>query len=377
MREFEILLNRFWVTKEADKELYYAVKDSCESFRGFVEEKLGYKLIVTPAMIKLEKTPGKPEAWMGIQEFDDTRDYAFLCLALTFLEDKGDGDQFVLSQITEFIQSAFTGDDNVDWTLFRHRKSMVKVLRLAAREGLIRVDDGDEVGFIDRQDAEVLYESTGLSRYFVRNFTGNISNYETSEALENDEWLDVDRDRGSVRRNRVYRRIFMSPAVYSDGADDQDYLYIKNFKGMLQHDVEIMLDGELQVYKNGAFVVLSSDRNNKEVFPDSKAVSDIVLQLNGVIIQWLQGEKIVRRDDDVIVVSDAVFENILTECRRRFSSGWSKEYREMGDQRLLDEVLCYMKGFGMAQADENHREVNIMPLCGLITGGYPESYIPE
>lgn len=374
MKEFEILLENFWITKEEDKELYYAIKDASPRFKDFIEEKLGYKLIVNPYMIKLEKLPGKAEAWMGIQVFDEPMDYVFLCLLLVFLEDKGAGEQFVLSEIAEFVQAAFPGEEKADWTLFRHRRSLVKVLRFAVELQLMQVDDGNETGFMDSAETEVLYESTGLSRYFMRTFTGNILHYSSLEDMENGEWLEADRDRGRVRRNRVYRRLFMSPAVYSEGADDPDYLYIKNKRGLLQKDIEDMLESQLHVHKNGAFLVLNPNRHFKDVFPDNKGISDIVLQVNTLIVQAIKDKELEKQDNDVVVMSRAGFDRLVDRCREQCLHGWSKEYREMRPDKLCEEVVSYMKGFSMLETGDQGREVRLMPLAGKITGNYPASF---
>lgn len=374
MKELEILLEKFWIIKDEDKDLYYSVKDAAPAFKEFLEEKLGYKLIINPYMIKLEKLPGKAEAWMGIQEFDEQLDYAFFCLLLMFLEDQGSGEQFVLSEIIEYIQATFPGEEKVDWTLFRQRKAMVKVLKFAAEIGIIKINDGDDTGFMNSVETEVLYESTGLSRYFMRNFTGNVLNYVSPEDIENGEWLDLDRDRGRIRRNRVYRRLVMSPAVYAESADDPDYLYIKNFRSMLQRDLEAMLESQLHIHKNGAFVVLNSDKNFKHVFPDNKTVSDIVLQVNSQIKKMLDSGLLEKPENDIITVSLLKFERIIEDCREQFSHGWSKEYREMTSTRLYEEVIAYMKSFSMLEVNGQDREVRIMPLVGKINGSYPPEF---
>lgn len=311
---------------------------------------------------------------MGIQEFEDKMEYAFLCLLLIFLEDRGAGDQFVLSQVTEFVEASFHGEEKVDWTLFRHRRSMVKVLRFAAEMSLIKVDDGDDSRFADSAETEVLYESTGLARYFVRNFTGNILNYASWKDIENGEWLDADKDRGRIRRNRVYRRLIMSPVVYSEGADDLDYLYIKNYKGMIQKDIQDMLGCDLHVHKNGAFLVLAPDKHFKDVFPDNKTISDIVLQINSVILELLKSREIEKDMNDIILISRAKFQSIIEKCRQNYQHGWSKEYREMKTETLERAVAEYMKGFGMLEEDRLSREMRIMPLAGRIIGVYPSDF---
>ncbi len=374
MKALEALLENFWIIKEEDRELYYQIRDESPSFRSFIEDKLGYKLIVTPYMIKLEKLPGRAEPWMGIQTFEQPLEYAFLCILLVFLEDRGMGDQFVLSEITEFIQGSFSGLEQVDWTLFRHRHAMVRVMRFASDMRIVRVDDGDDSRFMDYRETEVLYQSTGLSRYFVRNFTGNLMDYSTAEDIEKNEWLEADRDRGRVRRHRVYRRLFMSPAVYSDGPEDQDYLYIKNQRSLLQKDCEDVLGSRLHIHRNGAFLVLNPDRRFKDIFPDNKGISDVCTQMCGIIVDRLKRGELEKNPDDTIIVSGSVFRRMTEECKENFSEGWSKEYRQMPEDRLAEAVIRHMKGFGMLEAVRDGSEIRILPLAGKLRGIYPRNF---
>ncbi|MBC7765042.1 MAG: TIGR02678 family protein [Hyphomonadaceae bacterium] len=375
MREIEILLDRFWISRGHEKDLYYQIKDKASEMKDFFETKLGYKLIINPTLIKLEKLPGKAESWMGIKQFDRVRDYVFLCLVLVFLEDREKNEQFVLSQLTEFIQSQQIGEEAADWTLYSHRKSIVKVLRFAEALKMIFVNDGDNNSFMDGMNNEVLYESTGLSKYFVRNFMGNLLHYRNIEDIENGEWLDLQHDRGVIRKNRVYRRLLMSPAVYSEGGEDQDYLYIKNFRNIIAKDIERAIDGRLHLHKNGAFVIINADKSFESVFPDTKAISDIVLQLNGVIVSAVKSGQLKRLADDVIVLSKAGLQSLIEQCREDFVAGWSKEYREMQLDKLFDEIVSYMQGFSMLTM--KGLEIRILPIVGKIIGTYPTDFESE
>ena len=53
MRTLEILLNRRWILKARDKELYYQIKEALSEGeeKKFLMEKLGYQVIVNPYMI--------------------------------------------------------------------------------------------------------------------------------------------------------------------------------------------------------------------------------------------------------------------------------------------------------------------------------------
>ena len=107
MNVLEILLSRRWILKSKDRELYYQVKDEVSKVKKFINEKLGYQLIVNPYLIKLEKTPAVSENWMGISEFQHKIEYVFLCMILMFLEDIEAVEQFVLSELTEYFQSQY------------------------------------------------------------------------------------------------------------------------------------------------------------------------------------------------------------------------------------------------------------------------------
>ena len=213
MNALETLLSRRWILKAKDRDLYYQIKDEVGSLKKFLMEKLGYQVIVNPYLIKVEKLPAKAEHWMGIQEFTEPMEYAFFCLILMFLEDKETEEQFVLSELTEYIQGQYQ-EEQIDWTVYHYRRRLIKVLKYCVTVGIVNVDDGSEEGFARDDSSEVLYENTGVSRYFMRNFTQDIMDYTSYTDFQKEEWIGVDEDRGIVRRHRVYRSLLMSMGMY-------------------------------------------------------------------------------------------------------------------------------------------------------------------
>ena len=149
MRTLELLLNRRWILKSRERELYYQVKEELSSGeeKKFLMEKLGYQVVVNPYMIKIEKMPAVPENWMGILEFKEPIEYVFFCLVLMFLEDKEAEEQFVLSELTEYVQSQYQ-EEQIDWTVYRYRRHMIKVMKYCVAVGILNVDDGSEEGFV-------------------------------------------------------------------------------------------------------------------------------------------------------------------------------------------------------------------------------------
>lgn len=180
MRALEILLERRWILKSREKELYYQIKDELGTVKKFLMEKLGYQVIVNPYLVKVEKMPATPENWMGIQEFTRKIEYVFFCMILMFLEEKEAEEQFVLSELTEYIQGQYR-EEQIDWTVYQYRRHLIKVIKYCVNCGILNLNDGSEENFARDDTSEVLYENTGVSRYFMKNFTQDIMGYTTPE----------------------------------------------------------------------------------------------------------------------------------------------------------------------------------------------------
>ena len=213
MNELEILLNNRWILKSDNKELYYQLRDAVGDLRKFSNEKLGCQIIDNSILIKMEKIPAVPESFMGINQFTSREEYAYLCILLMFLEDKDPQEQFILSQLTEYISANLPGEIT-DWTLYINRRRLIKVLRYAVEQGLLFVTDGTDDVFMDAADGEVLYENSGASKYFMRVFTRDIMEYSSPDDFRESEWFEVDEDRGFARRHRVYKRLLFATVMY-------------------------------------------------------------------------------------------------------------------------------------------------------------------
>ncbi|TCO77392.1 TIGR02678 family protein [Marinisporobacter balticus] len=371
MEELKKLLENYFILKEKDKDLYYAIKDNYKNFKTFIRDKLGYELLMRGDFIKLEKLPGRSESWMGIDDFDDLREYIFLMFLLIFLEDKNKEEQFLLSHVTEFI-AANAVAEKVDWTDYRTRRSLIKVMKFSLNQNIILINDGEEDEFTRDTATEVLYESTGLSKYMVRNFGVDIMKCRTYRDLEEDHGEFVDRERGFSRKNRVYRRLLLSPVVYNEGADDEDYGYIKNYRNIIEEDFRKYLNWPLHVHRNGALAVLGEGDRFKRVFPSSLGISDVVLHLNNKIFEGVKDGIIPKKINDVIAMTQDEFKEMTKDLKEEMGQGWSKEYRECSLDRLNHDILAYMKKFCMVTTIDDF--IHIYPLVGKVIGDYPSDY---
>lgn len=371
MNVLEVLLSKRWILKSREKELYYQVKDEMEKYQEFLVEKLGYQLIMNPYLIKLEKIPSVSQPWMGILEFKEKTDYIFFCYVLMFLEDKENDDQFVLSNLTEYIQGRCE-EVKVDWTLFGLRRSLIRVMKFCEQVGMISVDDGSEEAFSKDYTTEVLYSNTGVSKYFVKNFTRDIQKFEEPSDFYQEEWIDLDEDRGVIRRQRVYKGLLMSMGLLRTEETEEDFAYIRNYRNMIGQDFSKYFDADLQVYKGSAFLVLGEDSRMGRRFPEDKILSDILLLCFDLIRERFSQKEFYLQINEELVIPKEEFIHVIEECHEKYAKGFSKEYREMLTSEFVKRVMEYMEELAFIWRDE--RMVHLHPAAGKIVGRYPEQF---
>lgn len=371
MKPLEILLSKRWILKDREKELYYQLKDEIGKSRDFLTEKLGYQAIITPNLIKLEKIPAYAQNWMGIQAFSDHLEYIFLCMILMFLEDRDAGEQFVLSMLTEYIQANIK-EEQIDWTIYSYRRHLVKVMKYCVKIGILEIDDGSEDSFMKSDEGEVLYQNTGSSRYFMKNFSRDISDYQSQEDFLKEEWIGMNEDRGIIRRQRVYRSLLMSPGIYLNDDTEEDFAYVRHYRGMIEEELNRFFDCELQVHKTSAFLIMGEDSNLGRSFPEENTLSDIVLLWCNLFRQKIADGSIEVPAGEDIVISRQQFLTISEECKRQYGSGWIKTYREMTMGEFCKKLKEYM--IFMEMIMEKYDQIIVYPIVGKVAGCYPEDF---
>ena len=373
MKELEILLNRRWVLKAEDKELYYRIRDAIGEVRKFASEKLGCQVTENALMVKMEKIPVVPETFMGILDFSSREEYAFFCILLMFLEDKDAQEQFILSQLTEYIAANMPGEP-VDWTVYTSRRRLIKVLRYAVEQGILGITDGNDDAFMDNAAGEVLYENTGASRYFMRNFSKDITDYEKPEDFLESDWFAMDEDRGIARRHRVYKRLLFAPGMYRREGSEEDFEYLKYYGRRLTEDMEQNFDCHVHIHKGSAYVMLGDDCRMGTVFPGNNVLSDIVLLVLAEIRQRVEQKEWNLQQDEVCVVDSVVFEQQLRKIKQTYGKGFSKNYREMPESEFVKTEMDEMELWMLIKKDEKAHQVSIYPAAGKLRGQYPSDF---
>ncbi|MCI5902718.1 MAG: TIGR02678 family protein [Blautia sp.] len=372
MNEVRTLFENFWICKDREKETYYKVKRDIPNFQRFVREQLGWKLIHTENLLKLEKRPAHAEAFMGIQEFTDIRDYCILCVVLMYLEDKEEQEQFLLSELIDYVETQLKAYMIIDWTSFTQRKSLVRVLQYMEKLQMLRVYEGSSEAFGMGAGQEVLYENTGYSRYFATSFPTDISRYESWEDFEKTDFEEFQQDRGTMRINRVYRHLAVCPSFYWEGNDDADALYLKNQRQWVARYLNENLGGHLDIYRNTAFLTLDADDCYGNVHPRDAMLPEAVLLVCARIQENLAAGKLKKQENECIYMTKKEFADLVSECRTSWKNAWSKEFREMDEDKLPGTIIEYMKNWLMIRCDGDR--ITVLPSAGRAAGYYPDDF---
>ena len=371
-KELEYLLNNYWCIKEASPKDYFQIKNNLDYYKDFIRDKLGSRLIVNDRFIKLEKIPAVPKPYMGIDRFNDKLEYTMLLIILLFLEDKPKLEQFILSNLSDFIINTATSlelSTIPNWNIMHHRKCFVTVMDYLKELNIIRVVEEDRL-FTEDAKAEALYETTGLSNFFVREFKNNILEYQTLNDFIYDEFNDQNENIGDVRRYRVYRHLLYSMSAYKEDLNEYEMDYLKRFRGNISAELSKYTKGELELTKNMAVVLFEDESKEKFDFPNNKAISDIVLLVNKNIMDKLAKKEWTLNEDETIIVSKEQMQRIIKDTKKEYGVYFSKNYRDMIQEKFINEVLDYMKEYDFIR--EQNQNIIIYPMVSKMIG-----YIPK
>ncbi|TFJ94287.1 TIGR02678 family protein [Lentibacillus salicampi] len=368
-RALALLLEKFWILRLEEPETYQLIREREKVLKRYVDDKLGFDLIVHQHFIKLEKIPVEPKSWMGIQDFQEPRDYAMFCCALAFTENRSVDEQFLLSDICEEIKDLYPGEFPLDWTNYNHRRSLVRVIKMLEKVTILKSVEGEIDRFAMDAEQEVLYETTVYARYFMRSYPRDLFEYETTEEILASEW---ERHEADERRKRVYRKLFISPVVHREGEDDPDFAYIRNFRNRLREDIEEHTQFRLEVFKNAALLVADERKQELSLFPDQKAIMDVALHM----ASYLRSQDTYQPDElGTIRISRIALEEVVTEVRGIYGTGWSKHYRESTIASMTNELVDWLWDWEMLDVEPVTEAYIIKPLFGRATGHYPKDFL--
>lgn len=370
-----LLLENYWVLRGEQPEHYQLIRQYEPVLRPYLFEKCGWRLIQNPQFYKLEKIPAMPESWMGIQDFQEPRDYALLCCIMAFLEEKSVDEQFLLSDLCESILALYPHEsdqsERLNWENYDHRRSMVRALKFAVEARTLRLIDGDSEQFAMRRESEVLYEVTLMARYFLRSYPKDLHQYNSLQELQSAEHFDEEAVVGTGRRVRIYRQLLLAPAYNAADARPEDFLYLRNMRNRLGEELESRTGLQFELYQD-CVMLTSPERTNwcKQLFPFYQS------GIHAVILHFARfcRDECCSNPEWRLTFSRVELEKSIDQCRKLHGSGWTKEYRELGLTRLAGELIRELTGWNMAAVDEETGFIELRPPLWRLAGYYPQDY---
>lgn len=361
----QTLLNRPWVRKADDPELFRMIRLHYEPLKDWFQHACGFPLLMTRELIKLEKVPGVAKLWMGVAEFKQPFDYALFTFCLWFLQSKGELEQFALSELIEAIKvkmqeagAPLTMEDTP------HRQSLKRALKKLRDLGVLIVVDGDEEEWARSKEGtrNILYESSVLTPYVLRRFTQDISS--VSEYQQLGEGVYPEGDEGEVRRRRhmIFRRFLQEPAVLDRDWQPDELQYVRIQRSYILEQLEKHLGLIGKRYKEGVLFYHPTPKGEMELFPTAESITDLVLLLaNDVRSRMTE-----NRD---VLLTQADLETWLLELREKFSSFWSKQDRDAKIGELTHQVVVHLESWGLAVRMESGW-IRLSNVLGRFAGRY-------
>lgn len=376
-KELEYLLNNYWCVKESNPELYFKIKNNLDYYKDFIQTKLGSKLIVNDRFIKLEKIPSVPKSYMGISCFSDKLEYTILFIILLFLEDKPKLEQFILSNLIDFITNTATTlelDTVPNWNILHHRKCLVNVINHLQELNIIKVVEESNL-FTEDVKAEALYETTGLSNYYVREFKNNILEYASINDFVNDEFNEQNENIGDVRRYKVYRNLLYSLVSYTDDLSEFEIDYLRKFRSSINNEFNKYTESELELTRNMAVLMYDDNTKERYDFPNNKAIADIVLLVNYNILQKVNNETLELDNVEAININKEQIYRIIKDTRNEYIEYFSKFYKDMTLDNFIKEVTSYMIEYDfMRETVEGFR---LYPMISKMIGYIPKDSVTQ
>ena len=374
-----ILMENRWVTRKDMPEEYLLIRRLERPLRHFFRDRCGWPLLVTAQFYKLEKIPAQAQSFMGLAPMQSREDYVLLACVLAFLEEYETGGQFLLGELAEALLSYYPEDaftSKLNWEDYSWRKALIRVLKFLAEEKIINIVDDESEGFVSAglkdgvMGGEALYEVTSLSRYFLRSFPKELQYYSSLQELAEADFFTENTEEAQAarqRRQRLYRSLLLTPVLYK-GEDPLDFLYLRNRRERFINDLSDYLGLHYELYQNAALAV-SHEQNTwfRDIFPAKfRGLHDIMLHLSHYLRQ-LPKETLAHP------FSQEEWLEHLAALAEATRSGWTKEYREMKQERLSRELLAEMQAWGMARVGADGSGT-LLSAAFRHEGAYPKKY---
>ena len=128
---------------------------------------------------------------------------------------------------------------------------------------------------------------------------------------------------------------------------------------VIENEIKENIDMEVEITKNLSLIYAPENTIQKEYFPNTKKISDIVLLLNQEIINFAKVNNITLEEDESFKISQKDFKKIIERLRQNKKDYFSKNILDLSFEKYYQEILNVLLNFNFIK--ENIEEVIILP----------------
>jgi uncharacterized protein (TIGR02678 family) len=375
-KAFDILMEQFWIVRDREPENYRMIRECEQELRSYLHELLGFRLTVHLHFIKLEKIPPRPESWMGIPSFTTNQHYGMFCCLLAFLEEKQiHSQQFILSELCEYIKMMYPVSTPIHWENHEHRRILVHVIKFAEKLGILCTVEGQIEHYSGDIEIEVLYNIESVSRYVMRFFPHDLTRYKSFFDLVPP--TSPEEETAKDRKTRLYQQLYLSPVLYMEEWGRKDFEWMRSKHSYLREEIEGYTPYQFELYQNAALLVLNQDDRERDLFPSRTTLDAIGLQLAALVRERVKDQILEVSPDGILRLTYGEWEQLVHLCKMQKESGWNKKHREASVSKIAAEVLENLIGWRMANYEPSVPLVQLYPLFARLVGEYPPDYAEE
>ncbi|WP_240419597.1 TIGR02678 family protein [Paenibacillus periandrae] len=351
------LLNRPWIDKKKNAEIYYWIKDQYFEIKDWFMHYGGYSIIMNRNFIKLDKVPAIAFPWMGFQEFREPLDYALFTYSLWYLENKTEGEQFLLTQLVIEIRRYMVEQGmDVDWGNYYHRLSMARALKKLKSLNIVQAVDGEEANWaLNYEHYDVLYECTLYSRYILRSFPAELSSYTNMDELK--DTMNYGRDPEEIemkKRHDLYRRFLLEPILLNHQWHG-DLSYLQHEADFLINNLKTMFGWEGSRYREGILLFETNTTSESETFPTQFALSDLGMLLCGEVRSMgINSELSMKAElNGCLRLTKNEIERVLIHLKAQFGEFWTNEHKKMKSAVLAEQICNHLSEWGFGHWEDH------------------------
>lgn len=327
-----ILFDNYWIERESEPEKYIFLRRHQKSIQKELKRLFGMNLLVRSEYIQLVKRPQELHSWMGIAQFKDVMDYALFCCCMAYVENLEADTPFMMDEIVNDIDFNAPEEMKLDWIVYSHRLSLIRVLQKMKDLKVIRIIQGETEEFAKSEsNLEVLMITTPLARHYLYNRDDGYTAYDTFEKY----WEEQGQHQNVEPQQLLYQKLMLEPLIQRTAENEELFSRLKRYYRSINENIEYNTPYKLELYRDYAAFTLDREIKGSKTFPSRKVIDDIIIQLATVIYN----SNLIKNPYGIIELSNDEWGEIIEQLTNMFRIYWSNEYKNKSCELLSKEII--------------------------------------